>query len=254
MRYHRFNILSFGTLLVLLPAVALGLISWKAIVIWAAVHGSVLFTGAMVPQLAFFLTPIRKGLRPGLALTFDDGPVPDITPKVLDVLRMNGVKATFFCKGHLVDENPELAERIVDEGHIIANHTYWHCYSWGWNRYDGARNEIMEGQRAIKRATGKLSLWFRPPFGITNPHISAAVRSMGLSVVAWDLRSLDTLAATPDQVMARLRPFVKGASILLLHDHLPHTPEVVQRVIDLCRHDGTEIVPLDALIESKPYA
>ncbi len=253
MRYHRFNILSYGALLVLLPAVALGLVGLKAILVWAVVHGSVLFTGAMVPQLAFFLTPIRKGQRPGLAITFDDGPVPDITPKVLDVLKVNGVKATFFCKGHLVDEHPELAARMVDEGHIIANHTYWHRYSWGWNRYESARNEIMEGQRAIKRATGRLSLWFRPPFGITNPHIARAVRSLGLSVVAWDLRSLDTLAATPDQVMARLRPFLKGASILLLHDHLPNTPEVVQRVIDLCRLDGTEIVPLDSLIDPKPY-
>lgn len=240
--------------LTLIPAITLGYLSGWALLFFAAFYFSVLFTGAMVPQLRFYINPIRKGNKNGLSITFDDGPHPQVTPKVLDVLNQEGVKATFFCKGFLVDENPELAQRIVNEGHIIANHTYSHQYSWGWHLFDAAKTEIIDGQRAIQRATGRISKWFRPPFGITNPHIAKAIEALGVSVIAWDLRSLDTLAATPDKVMWRLKPFLHTSSILLLHDHLPHTPEVVRQVIATCRQNGTPIVPLDQMIGLQPYA
>lgn len=254
MRYTYFRLAGLTVLLTLLPAVALGYVGWWWVLIFVGFYGSVLFTGAMVPQLGFYVSPIRKGLRSGLSITFDDGPHRDVTPKVLDVLQQEGVKATFFCKGFLVDENPDLALRIVTEGHIIANHTYSHQYSWGWHLYDAAKGEIMDGQRAILRATGRLSKWFRPPFGITNPHIAKAIKALGVNVIAWDLRSLDTLAATPDKVIWRLKPFLGTSTILLLHDHLPHTPEVLRQVIAICRQNGTPIVPLDEMTGLQPYA
>src|SRR5262249_29497062 len=127
-----------------------------------------------------------------VALTFDDGPDPHTTPLLLGYLKEQNIRATFFCIRKRVDAHPEIAKRIVDEGHVIGNHTYnhhwWTALMWG----NELAEEIGKTQEAIRRATGVTSVYMRPPMGMTNPHYARVLHRSGMELIGWDVRSLDT--------------------------------------------------------------
>ena len=123
-----------------------------------------------------------------VALTFDDGPNAENTAKVLDVLKRHNIRATFFLIGKNVDEHPALAVRMVEEGHIVANHTYTHASTFPLGNRAKVEQEIARGSEAIYSATGRRPRLFRPPFGVTTPNIGKA---KSLSIPARILNKLD---------------------------------------------------------------
>ena len=186
-----------------------------------------------------------KGKPGTLALTFDDGPHPVQTPALLDLLAKENVKASFFCIGRHVDEHPAIASRIVKDGHAIGIHSYDHHWTWGFLSTAKAAQEITRCAGAIHAATGKRTLLFRPPFGVTSPNIARAVRRTLVRTIGWDLRTFDT-ARTPDQVMRNIEKRAAPGTIAVLHDTLPGTIELVERIIAHCRRNGTTLVRCDA--------
>lgn len=135
----------------------------------------------------------EKTDRKVVYLTFDDGPHPPETERVLDVLRERGARATFFLIGSKVSGNEAVLRRMLEEGHALGLHTYSHAGTFPLLSFDKMLADVNEGKRAVESVAGKKISLFRPPFGVTNPTISKVVRTLGLQTVGWDVRSFDTM-------------------------------------------------------------
>lgn len=135
----------------------------------------------------------EKTDRKVVYLTFDDGPHPPETERVLDVLRERGARATFFLIGSKVSGNEAVLLRMLEEGHALGLHTYSHAGTFPLLSFDKMLADVNEGKRAVESVAGKKISLFRPPFGVTNPTIAKVVRTLGLRTVGWDVRSFDTM-------------------------------------------------------------
>lgn len=135
----------------------------------------------------------EKTDRKVVYLTFDDGPHPPETERVLDVLRERGARATFFLIGSKVSGNEAVLRRMLEEGHALGLHTYSHAGTFPLLSFDKMLADVNEGKRAVESVAGKKISLFRPPFGVTNPTIAKVIRTLGLQTVGWDVRSFDTM-------------------------------------------------------------
>ncbi len=179
-----------------------------------------------------------KTSRPVLALTFDDGPHPELTPKLLDILRQQGVRATFFVLGSNVAKYPEIARRIVAEGHEIANHSYNHP---ALTKLGAARmnDEVGKTCDIIEQATGRRPLSIRPPYGALNATVEhALLQNYGLNVVLWSVDPLDWKRPGSAEVVRRLVAGARPGAILLAHDIHPGTVEAIPEVIAQLKSQG----------------
>ncbi len=162
--------------------------------------------------------PERMADRGELSLTFDDGPDPEVTPAVLDLLERHGARASFFCVGERVDRWPELAAEIVRRGHRVENHTYSHPWSFSLRGPEAIAREIDGAQEAIRRATGESPRLVRAPAGLRNLLLERVLARRGLWLTSWTRRGLDALGAEPAAVLARLVRGLRAGDILVLHD------------------------------------
>lgn len=141
----------------------------------------------------------EKTDRKVVYLTFDDGPHPPETERVLDVLRERGARATFFLIGSKVSGNEAVLRRMLEEGHALGLHTYSHAGTFPLLSFDKMLADVNEGKRAVESVAGKKISLFRPPFGVTNPTIAKVIRTLGLQTVGWDVRSFDTMFCKPSE-------------------------------------------------------
>ena len=196
----------------------------------------------------------RKTDRPVVAVTFDDGPDPEMTPKVLAVLKKHGVKAAFFLIGAKAEAHPELVCRIVEEGHIAGGHTFTHSPLFPLRNRRSVVRELRDTQQAVEAASGLRPLLFRPPFGVTNPVIGKAVHQAGLQGIGWSIRSLDTLEGRDrEAVCRRIRRRLHKGAVILLHDRCADADLLVEAVIGAVRASGMDFVALDELFEIECY-
>jgi peptidoglycan-N-acetylglucosamine deacetylase len=153
-----------------------------------------------------------------VALTIDDGPDPEVTPAVLDLLARHGVRATFFCIGERVARYPELARRIAREGHEIGNHTEHHRYVFSLFGPAAMRREISQAQASISAVCQVMPRFFRAPAGLRNPFLQPCLAELGLQLASWTRRGYDTVNADAQRVLQRLTRNLGPGDILLLHD------------------------------------
>jgi peptidoglycan/xylan/chitin deacetylase (PgdA/CDA1 family) len=199
----------------------------------------------------------------GVALTFDDGPTPGGSDRVLDALGELGVKATFFVIGQNVLAHPQLVRRMDAEGHLVANHTFDHSHSACWGRGKFWRWEIGRADDAIAQVIGKRPALFRPPMGLKSIHTMWEAQRHGHTIATWSLRGLDTRAdATAQSIMQRLAPPARAGDVVLLHDgieplagtrDLSPTVSAVLPLVRALREKGLEPVRLDELLGVRPY-
>jgi peptidoglycan-N-acetylglucosamine deacetylase len=170
-----------------------------------------------------------------VALTLDDGPDPEVTPRTLDVLAEHRARATFFCIGERVAAHPQLARRIVAEGHTIGNHSYRHSHRFSLMGPGALRGEVLRAQQVIESTTGQTPAFFRAPAGLRNVFLEPILARAGLRLVSWTRRGFDTVTTEPGPVLARLTRNLSAGNILLLHDgHAargPHGRPVVLAVL-----------------------
>jgi len=209
--------------------------------------------GAAIPQMRFFGPFVCRGAnsRRCVALTFDDGPDERSTPALLEVLREAGVQVTFFCVGHRVVMHPELAARIVREGHLLENHSYAHSKLANIYSVSRLQAELARTQAVIKQATGVAPRWFRPPIGLSNPRVFHVARLLELTVVGWTAGGLDTKLTEPDRIVARIARRLEPGAIILLHDgNIPAERLVatVKMLLDRLRALDYEVVRLDRIL------
>jgi peptidoglycan-N-acetylglucosamine deacetylase len=154
----------------------------------------------------------------GVALTFDDGPHPEGTPAVLELLARAGARATFFLVGEQVSARPELAAEIVAAGHQVALHGYRHRLQLRLGR-DVVEDDLRRGSDAIAQATGIVPVWHRPPYGIYSPEGLRTARSSGLKPLLWSQWGKDWRKFTsPERIYTRVSHRLAPGDVILLHD------------------------------------
>ena len=190
--------------------------------------------------------PLAGGGPTSVALTFDDGPDPVDTPKLLDLLREKGVKATFFVVGKRADQYPEIVRRAWTEGHLIANHTWSHRNLFCFLTPSRLRTEIERGTESVRRICGSRPRLFRSPVGLRHALLRPYLNDAGLEYVSWTIRTRDTLTSNSGVLARRILSQATGGDIILLHDRLPRGAHVLLEalpgVIDDLRARGFEFV------------
>lgn len=224
------------------------------LICFVALYFGFLYFAVTQIQWNYYIKSHNKGVHDKyIALTFDDGPNQE-TAAILDILQREKVRATFFCIGKHVEANQLLAHRMHDEGHVLGNHSYYHTHSFDWMSSKKMLAEIEECNNIIRQITGRSSLLIRPPYGITNPNLSRAVKHSGMTSIGWSLRSFDTMSKNKEELKNRIINKLKGGDIVLLHDSMPITREILTDLIHEARQKGFTFVRVDKLLDVKAYA
>ncbi len=153
-----------------------------------------------------------------VAPTFDDGPDPTVTPSVLALLKSANAHATFFCVGERLLAYPQIARRIVAEGHTIQNHTQTHSHRFAFRGPNGFRHEIGRAQQTIADLIGQRPTLLRAPAGMRNPFLQPVLNELNLSLISWTRRGFDTRERDEQKVLSRLSRNLAGGDVLLMHD------------------------------------
>lgn len=188
-----------------------------------------------------------------VALTLDDGPNPDVTPQVLDILDAFNAKASFFCLGYAVEAHPQLAREIIERGHSIENHSYGHKHHFSLMGMGSLRRDIEKAQQVIAKVTGYQPIYFRAPVGLRSPLLDPVLQSLNLKLVSWTRRGFDTITSNPTTVLARLERNLSAGDILLLHDGnsattrdgKPIVLEVLPKLLTTVQRAGLHAVALN---------
>ncbi len=192
----------------------------------------------------------RRTDRRVVALTFDDGPHPERTPRVLDVLKRHGVKAAFFVTGEQARACPGIVKRMADEGHLVGNHSWHHTPRFPLLGARAMTGELRRCDALLEELTGSRPEWFRPPYGVTNPTLGRVVHRGGYRVAGWDVRSLDTFVRRPrERVFARVCRLLRPGSVVLLHDDRPQSDALLEMIINHLNREQYRVERLDQLFE-----
>jgi len=187
----------------------------------SALHIPVFIWGISSIRSGFFGPVIYKYEDPSrLALTFDDGPDPLVTPKILDLLDKYNFKATFFVIGKKAAQYPTLVKDAFDRGHCIASHDLTHSYLSNFRLSKQMTKEIHESQKIIETIIGKKPRLYRPPVGLTNPHLFKALGSLGMTCIGWDRRVRDSGNRRVSR-FSKFQSLAVPGSVILLHDCMP---------------------------------
>jgi peptidoglycan-N-acetylglucosamine deacetylase len=251
LKYSYIRMFALGSLLVLL--VVKWMLGWNVIpllLLVIIIYLLFIAWGSYFISSGFFLDAICKGKEEGnsIAISFDDGPNPAVTPVVLDMLKEHNVKASFFCIGKNIPGNELLLKRISDDGHLIGNHSWSHSYFFDFFRDSRVEAELNQTNDAIFKITGKKVNYFRPPFGVTNPVIARVVNKLEMPVIGWSIRSLDTTIKDPDQLFKRVVSRLKPGDIVLFHDSHPRIIPVLKKFLEHAKQHGFVVVELDKVI------
>lgn len=191
-----------------------------------------------------------------VALTFDDGPDPDITPYMLDTLEERGCRATFFLVGKHVASHPGLARAIVRAGHTVGNHSMSHRRMLFMDKKDIER-EIDGASREIFDATGIQPKIFRPPYGVFSFATARKVRDRGMRMVLWTVLSGDYRDDPSDVLLARVKPFVRPGAIMVFHDTVGGggmmLPDLIEKIISIACDNNLRFGTIDDLVNTREF-
>ncbi|UOQ49742.1 polysaccharide deacetylase family protein [Gracilibacillus caseinilyticus] len=189
-----------------------------------------------------------------IALTFDDGPDQRYTPEILDILKKNQVKATFFLVGTRVEKHVEIAKRIVSEGHAIGNHTFWHP-NLAESDIQKMQWEIRKTSTQILHATGQETSWFRAPYGALNEKQVLTLGNLGYKGIGWSLDTEDWRSPGESAITNQVINHVHPGAIILMHSaghwtqDLSGTVDSVSKLIPTLKKHGYQFVTIPDLWE-----
>lgn len=187
-----------------------------------------------------------------IALTYDAGSGADGAAMILDTLKKHGVTSTFFLTGKWVEAYPDLAKRIADEGHEIANHSYSHPDLTKLPA-DQVIKQIKDGEAAIKKATGRDTKLFREPYGAFDDTERRLVRQAGYSYsIYWDVDTLDWQFPPLETLTKRITEKTQNGSIVLMHLNVPDSARASDAAIPVLREKGYQLVAISQLLQCKP--
>jgi len=212
--------------------------------------------GVLVPSLAAFGDVYSRGSgeRREVALTFDDGPHPDTTPRALELLREHGALATFFVLGEKALAHPDLVREIAQAGHAVGVHGHVHDRLYALRSLSFVARDLERACTAIERASGRRPTLFRPPVGFVSGNVALAAERAGLTLVGFSARTQDgRRSALSEGVLRRATVALESGAILVLHDAaerddgVPASLPVLGELLTRLRERGLSAVTVDAL-------
>lgn len=209
--------------------------------------------GSSVMSLHFFLKSYQRfdTRVKEIAITFDDGPHEKFTPAILELLEKYGAKATFFCIGKYIEENKSITKKIVQNGHVVGNHSFSHSNFFSFFGKRKVKQEIILTNKLILETTGTAATIFRPPYGVTNPPIAAALKSIPLKTVGWSIRSFDTSTSDPKKIMNNVISRIKPGAIILLHDNRKQSIEILEAILLYTKNNHYKCISLSEKVTLK---
>lgn len=194
--------------------------------------------GVLFLKTQYFLSSKNQWSLTEVLLSFDDGPHPEYTEKILAILKKNKVKAIFFIVGKKAEKNPELIQRILSEGHQLGNHTWSHTPFFALQSASKVAKEIKNTNTFIEQKSKQKKIYFRPPIGYSNPIIARELAKQKTPVLGWSLRSYDTLFKNANKLKKRLTTKTKAGDIVLMHDNLKVSVEILDDYIQTAKQNG----------------
>lgn len=191
----------------------------------------------------FYLKVKNKAKSGYVTLGFDDGPAPEMTLKILDILTKYQAKAIFFLIGENAIKYPDIVREILSRGHLVGGHTLHHPANFGTLGFTQAEEEILGGINAVEGITGQKIVFFRPPLGVSNPIIAAIIKKNNLEVVGWNIRSYDTINKNSQRMLKRITGKIKSGSSILLHDRVKNTVEILPDILKDIQNKKLKIYP-----------
>jgi peptidoglycan/xylan/chitin deacetylase (PgdA/CDA1 family) len=232
-------------------------LSWAVLALVG--YASLVLSGVFVLRWRVFVDAVVEGPpgSRGVALTFDDGPHPTWTPRILALLRQRGVTATFFVVGRKAEAHVELVRTIQAEGHEVGLHSFAHDRLFALRTERTVRDDLERGIAVLQEICGQRPTLFRPPIGHSNPAVARVTDALDLTVVGWTIGGRDGLArARAEDVVRRVRSALRDGAIVLLHDSPEHgdrEPAAVRAlpaILDAIEAERLEVVPLSRWIDA----
>jgi peptidoglycan/xylan/chitin deacetylase (PgdA/CDA1 family) len=187
--------------------------------------------------------------RKQIAITFDDGPHPAYTPRLLEILKQYHAKATFFVVGEQAEQHPELIKAEIADGHCVANHTYHHV---NLTRIPGeyVAMEIKACGKVLEQITGRAPHLFRPPGGDYNPQVAQLASALGYTMVLWTNDPGDYANPGSDLIKSRVLSKIHNGEVILLHDGIEQTIEVLPSILEYLVRKGYDVVTVDEMLRN----
>jgi peptidoglycan/xylan/chitin deacetylase (PgdA/CDA1 family) len=213
-----------------------------------------LLTAAVLSPRARLLGPNVNRLpdpaarRREVALTFDDGPDPELTPRILELLDRHHAKASFFCVGQKATAHPAIVREIVRRGHSVENHSYRHSPAFACFGIARMSREIDLAQQVVSGIAGRAPSFFRAPAGFRSPMLDFVLARRGLQYVSWTRRGFDSARSDRGRVLERLTRGLAAGDVLLLHDSSPVVLEVLPALLDALAARGLKSVALPSAL------
>lgn len=240
-------------------------VAWYVYLLLFIVYTGLLAYGSTNVASGFYMKTLnsrKDSVSPGtsikqkfqIAISFDDGPADNYTPAILDILAAHRVPAAFFCIGKNIAGRENLLNRIANEGHVIGNHSFSHHFWFDLYNAEKMTNDLDAMNLQVLQATGLKLRLFRPPYGVTNPNLARAVKKLGFLSIGWNVRSLDTMAKDPEQLLQKMLKSVKPGAIILFHDTCQATFLMLPAFIEAVHKRGINIVRLDKMLGVEAYA
>jgi peptidoglycan/xylan/chitin deacetylase (PgdA/CDA1 family) len=253
-----FWVATIGAFALVIRSLVIGPIpTWLALFALCA-YATYATLGVLVPQLEMYGDIVWHG-EPGrraVALTFDDGPHPASTRRILEILARGGHRATFFVVGRKVEQHPDVVRELCEAGHDVALHGYEHDRLYCFKPPSWVEADIRRSQQALEAACGRRATLFRPPVGYTSHRTTIGARRAGVTLVAWSARGIDGLGeADPQRVARRIERKLRDGAIVMLHDaserddFQPASVEALPRILRALEERGLRAVTVDELFE-----
>ncbi|HUB45089.1 MAG TPA: polysaccharide deacetylase family protein [Acetobacteraceae bacterium] len=255
--------LSIGFHAALLVAAAVMPTQWRWLLAAFVCNHLLLGAFGMWPRSALLgpnLSRLPESGRACIALTFDDGPDPEITPQILDLLDQHDAKASFFCIGKRAAACPHIVTEIIRRGHSVENHSNNHPIGFAFYSLGALRREVTRGQATLSEISGTTPRFFRAPFGLRSPLLAPVTAKVPLCYVSWTRRGYDSVSRSPEKVLRRITRGLAAGDILLLHDTAmsrtgrgtPVVLDVLPRLLEQLEASGLRAVSLPLALPEHP--
>lgn len=179
-----------------------------------------------------------------IAITFDDGPHPVYTPKLLDGLKRRGIVATFFVTGENAEQYPDIIREMSEDGHLIGNHTYSHMQLTNSNR-DKFRSELVKTNKVLKDITGKDVSFVRPPYGCWDKSLET---ELNMFPVLWNIDPLDWCCNNADCIVQKVEKNAKENAVILMHDYYETSVTAALQIVDDLTKQGYKFVTVEEIL------